>query len=84
MEERAKRIELAMLPLMGDTRFHAFIELIEELKEDAYIYAVGETALKNERVSIAALGESRAYHEILGIYQNYYDKIQNRIDDQDS
>lgn len=70
-EARQRRLELAMFPLIGDDRFTTFLETVRELKEDAVQFAVSNDSVKSDRATLSALGEIRAYTDILGIAENY-------------
>jgi len=50
----------AMSTLLPNPNFHEFIDAIRELREGAVMYAVTHTAVKDQRESLAALGEVRA------------------------
>ena len=36
--------------------------------------------VKDQRLSLAALGEARALNDIIGIYENFRDQLTNLID----
>ena len=72
-KERLQRIRQAMTPLFGDTRFQSFIEEIRQMQQAAMIDACNERVVASERLSLAALGEVRAYQGIIDTYQGHVD-----------
>ncbi len=66
---RMKKIQQAMLPLIGDTRFQSFMEEIAEQQKAAMMDACNERVIANERLTMATLGEVRAYDGLLSFYQ---------------
>ena len=59
-----------MTPLCGDERFKEFMQVIEDLKEQAVEFAATHDSVKDTRATLAALGTVRSYIDILGIYKN--------------
>jgi hypothetical protein len=84
VEVRNARLRGAMETLIPNSNFEAFIELVEELRDEAYNYAISVDSVKDQRLTLAAMGESRAYNDIVGIYRNYLDHLENRLDEQES
>lgn len=82
-QEKNRRIQAAMFPLIADPRFIAFMDTVEELKEESIEFAVNHDSAKEERVCLAALGEVRAYKNLLAIFDGYQDQLsqeRNRLD----
>jgi len=79
MEARNERIKAAMATLIANTNFKVFIELLHELKDEAFLEAVSKDSVKDQRLSLAALGEARALNDIIGIYENFRDQLQNNL-----
>lgn len=77
-EWKAHKLLSALEPLLGDTRFTDFLDTVKELKDEAVITAALQGTISNERTTLAALGEIRAYLDILGIAENY--KLQIEAD----
>lgn len=71
-----------MSTLLPNPNFHEFIDAIRELREGAVMYAVTHTAVKDQRESLAALGEVRAYTDIIGIVDSYMQNKQQTEDEQ--
>lgn len=67
VEENQERLRQNLLQLAGHVPFRDFVGIIRELHDQAVANAVGDPALQNERMVCAALGEIRAYRDILGI-----------------
>ena len=63
----------AILPLASDERFRVFIEEIAEQQRMAMLDAINERVVSNERLSMAAVGEIRAYQGILDLYEGFRD-----------
>lgn len=80
--DKQRRLQQAMFPLMGDDRFHAFMDLLEDMKNEAVGYYVDNDSIKCDRLSLAARGEVRAYLNILAVRDNYQEQIENRIEQQ--
>ncbi len=70
-QEKARRIQQAMFPLCGDTRFVEFMELIREQRDVAVQDAVSDRVLVNERMLSVALGEIRTYESILSVFESF-------------
>lgn len=69
--EKNHRIQQAMLPLVNDGRFVAFIDEVREQMDTATEDAVTDRVLANERMLSVALGEIRAYKGIISVYENF-------------
>lgn len=67
-KERMLRIQQAMLPLVGDTRFQAFMEEIEQQQKAAMLDACQERVVASDRLTLAAIGEVRAYDGLISFY----------------
>jgi len=80
IEARNDRLKAAMATLIANTNFEAFIELVDELKDEAFFEAVSKDSVKDQRLSLAALGEARALNDIIGIYENFREQIRNAVD----
>lgn len=76
--DRQKRLQQAMFPLMGDDRFHAFMDLLEDMKNEAVGYYVDNDSIKCDRLSLAARGEVRAYLNILAVRDSFREQIEQR------
>ncbi len=80
IEERNARIRGAMTTLVANSNFAIFIELIEELRDEAYLEAISKDSIKDQRLTLAMMGESRAYNDIIAIYDNFMDQQRNEVD----
>ncbi len=70
-QEKARRIQQAMFPLCGDSRFIEFMELIREQRDVAVQDAVSDRVISNERMLSVALGEIRTYESILSVFESF-------------
>lgn len=61
----------ALSTLLPNPNFRQFIDALRELREGAVMYAVSHTAVKDQRETLAALGEVRAYSDIIDIVDSY-------------
>ena len=63
-----------MANLVRNQHFADFIEMLRDLKEEAVHAACLETTLKNERLTMATLGEVRVYDYIISVYEDFKDQ----------
>ena len=75
--ERVKRIQEAILPLRGDTRFQEFIEEIRQQQKAAIADACSERVVASQRLSMAVVGEIRTYDSILSFYDSQVEQADN-------
>lgn len=75
-KERMQRIQQAMAPLIGDARFQAFMEEVEEQQKAAMLDACSERVLANERLTLATIGEVRAYDGLLSFYRSQTEQLE--------
>lgn len=71
----ALRIRHAMANLVGNPEFAEFINVIREQREIAIEDACAERVVANERTSLAAIGEVRAYKSIIAVYDEYVAQV---------
>jgi hypothetical protein len=77
--EKELRLRDAMSSLVSNENFQVFMETIQELKDGAVDYAVGHTTVRDQRESLAALGEVRAYTDILAIFRAHREPVANQV-----
>lgn len=65
---RMKKIQEAMVPLIGDSRFQSFMDEVEQQQKAAMLDACNERVIANDRLTLATLGEVRAYDGLLSFY----------------
>ena len=75
-QETIAKLNAAMTGLLGYPHFAVFADTLRELREGAVAYAVEHTTVKDERESLAALGEIRAYGNILSIVDGAKDRLE--------
>jgi hypothetical protein len=73
------RLKDAMASLVASPNFVEFIEALRELKEGAVSYAVQHTTVRDQRETLAAMGEIRAYSDIIGIYEAHREPVANQV-----
>lgn len=76
--QKRQRLIEAMTPLVGLPQFAEFIDTIRELRDVATENAVRPETLKNQRTTLAAAGEVRAYLDIIAIYEAYKGQAEER------
>lgn len=77
--EKELRLRQAMEALLPDPRFHVFVDTIRELKEGAIAYAVQHTTVRDQRESLAALGEVRAYSDIISLADAHMNAVEHQL-----
>jgi hypothetical protein len=77
--EKELRLRQAMEGLLMDPRFHEFIGAIRELKDGAVEYAVAHTTVRDQRETLAALGEVRAYQDILSLADAHMNAVEHQL-----
>lgn len=79
LEAKARKLEQAMFPLISDPRFSVdFMGVLREQRDEAVAYAISHDSVRDERRTLAALGEIRAYNDILAIAENYHTQLEER------
>ena len=68
-QKERERLIQAMQPLILLPAFKDWIETLRQTKDAAVQYMVDHTAISNERESLVARGEVRAYLAIIGDYE---------------
>jgi len=74
---REKLIE-AMTPLVLNPAFQAWIETLRQTKDGAVQYMVDHTAISNERESLVARGEVRAYLAIIADFEQQREQLEQQ------
>lgn len=81
--ERQKFFEAAMLELCRDSRFEHFIDAVREYRERA-IEALSEgDVIKNERASLACIGEIAAYKSIISVFEEFRNRPKEEVESVD-
>ena len=75
-QERSDRLQRAMFSLVGNEAFAAFIDELRDQQHSAMMDACNDKVIANERLSMAAIGEIRAYEGIIGLYEDF---VQTRL-----
>ena len=78
-EHKEAQLRQAMECLLRDTRFQVYLDAIRELKEGAVAYAVQHTTVRDEREYLAAVGEVRAYADILAVAESHMQAIEHGL-----
>jgi len=79
-QNREKLIE-AMTPLVLLPAYEKWIEQVREMKDEAVRYMVDHTSVANERESLVARGEVRAYLWILETYKAQREQLEQQVAD---
>ncbi len=69
------RIRHAMASLVGNPEFVQFINMIRQHHEIAVEDACADHVVANERLSMAAIGEVRAYKAIISVYDEFVARV---------
>jgi len=70
-KERSDKLQQAMFRLVGNDAFQEFIEQVRELQRNAMLDLINDAVVKDERLSLAAVGEIRAYETIASLYEDF-------------
>lgn len=81
-QERVRKIQQAMLPLIGDVRFQSFMDEVQEQQKAAVLDACTDRIVSSDRLTIAALGEVRAYEGLISFYLSQVDSAQQVAESQ--
>lgn len=65
-----------MYSLVGNDAFNAFIDELRDQQHAAVMDACNDKVIASERLSMAAIGEIRAYEAIIGLYEDF---VQTRL-----
>jgi len=76
-QNREKLLE-AMTPLVLLPSFQNWIETLRQTKDGAVQYMVDHTAIANERESLVARGEVRAYLAIIADYESQREQLEQQ------
>lgn len=78
--EKAMRLQQAMYRLVGNDAFVDFIDEIRELQRNAMLDSINDLVVKDERLTLAALGEIRAYESIAALYEDFLQQHAQRAE----
>jgi hypothetical protein len=73
-QERDRQLRVAMAELVRDPRFEHFINHLRDQREAAINDACLDSVVANQRASMAAIGEIRAYSGIIAAYDDFKDQ----------
>lgn len=73
-QERDRQLRVAMSELVMDQRFEQFINHLRDQREAAINDACLDSVVANQRASMAAIGEIRAYNCIIAAYDDFKDQ----------
>lgn len=77
--EKQERLRAAMESLVANPNFEEFIDELRTMKDASILYAVSHTTVRDQRESLAALGEVRAYLDIIDAYEAHRAPVDNRV-----
>lgn len=75
------RIKHAMASLVRNVEFKTFIDTLRENRDATVMDACNDAVVASQRMSMAAIGEIRAYNQIISSYDEY---IANAVDDNEA
>lgn len=81
-KERSDLLQQSMYRLVGNDAFQLFIDQVRELQRNAMLDLINDAVVKDERLSLAAVGEIRAYEMIAGLYEDFVSRNVERPDEQ--
>ncbi len=79
--QKEEALRGAMASLLPNPNFRHFLDAIRELREGAVSYAVSNTSVASDRECCAALGEVRAYSDILDIATAHESAIEHGLEE---
>ena len=68
-----------MQSLIGTPAFDDFIDEVRLMRDAAMLDACSDKVVANERLSLAALGEVRAYTGLIDCYDSYKESLDQRV-----
>jgi hypothetical protein len=68
---RTEALKVSMANLVRNQHFADFVDLLRERENEAVAALCLEGTLKNERLSMAVVGEIRTYRDIIAIYDEF-------------
>jgi transcription elongation factor Elf1 len=70
-EARNAQLRSAMAGLIQDTRFQQFIDLLRDHREGSVRDSCTDAVVKCQRLSLAAVGEIKAYTNLIDVYDDF-------------
>lgn len=70
-------INNAIKSLAGDTRFQDFIEVIRRKKDEATLLLIHDDTVKDERLTLAAIGVIRAMQDLIDQYEFFASNLRD-------
>ena len=74
--DKARRIQQAMFPLVGNPHFTHFIEYIRNQRDSAMIEAASDRVISDKRLLTTYLGQVRAFTEIIDMYESFLQRVE--------
>lgn len=78
--EKSARLQQALYRLAGNDAFADFMDEIRELQRNAMLDSINDLVVKDERLTLAALGEIRAYEAIAALYEDFVQQHTQRAE----
>lgn len=69
--ERNERLKVSVQRLMANDAFQDFIESLREIQHNTMLDLMSDAVVKEDRLTVASLGELRAYEAIINLYDDY-------------
>lgn len=70
-KEKSERLQAAMFRLIGNDAFQEFVDELREQQHAAMLDSVSDAVVGNDRKSLVAAGEIRAYQGLIGMYDDF-------------
>jgi hypothetical protein len=67
LTEKRELVSESLRQLGGDPRFQSFLEAVQTMRNEAIRAACADKVLRSRGKTVAALGEIRAYEDILAL-----------------
>lgn len=71
-----------MMPLVGIPAFEKFMELVDEMREQSIAFAASGDGVRNQRETLAALGEVRCYSDLMALHTGMKMTVEERADEE--
>ena len=74
--EADQQIANSIKSLAGDTRFQDFVELVRRERDEAMLLLIHDETVKDDRLTMAAIGTIRAMQQIIDHYEYMLTNLQ--------
>lgn len=78
--EKSQRLAAAMQTLVHNTAFVEFVDELRNQQRNAMLELVRDEVVKDERLTLSAIGEIRCYESLIALYQNHVDQLAQKAE----